>query len=108
MAKKIQSQAIQQYPPAYLRLADMRTRYRVSGSTIWNWAADESTGFPKPIRLGPNTTVWRIADLLQWEQKQAVKSGAACWNVSNHSKPPCYQNQYPTQGCKPSTKTSNG
>jgi predicted DNA-binding transcriptional regulator AlpA len=51
--------------PAYLRLADMRTRYRVSGSTIWKWC--HSNGLPAPHKLGANTTVWKLADLLQWE-----------------------------------------
>jgi predicted DNA-binding transcriptional regulator AlpA len=51
--------------PAYLRLADMRTRYRVSGSTIWNWC--KTNGLPAPLKLGANTTVWKLADLLQWE-----------------------------------------
>jgi predicted DNA-binding transcriptional regulator AlpA len=50
---------------AYLRLADMRTRYRVSGSTIWNWC--KTNGLPAPLKLGANTTVWKLADLLQWE-----------------------------------------
>jgi len=51
--------------PAYLRLTDMRTRYRVSGSTIWKWC--HSNGLPAPLKLGANTTVWKLADLLQWE-----------------------------------------
>lgn len=54
-------------PPAYLRLADMRVRYRVSGSTIWKWAADPESGFPRAVKLGPNTTAWRLAELLAWE-----------------------------------------
>ena len=62
--------------PAYLRLADMRARYRVSGSTIWKWAADPRSGFPKPIKLGANTTVWRLSDLLKWEDEQAAKGGS--------------------------------
>lgn len=51
--------------PAYLRLADMRARYSVSGSTIWNWC--KTNGLPAPHKLGANTTVWKLADLLQWE-----------------------------------------
>lgn len=54
-----------QHTPTYLRLADMRTRYRVSGSTIWKWC--HSNGLPAPLKLGANTTVWKLADLLQWE-----------------------------------------
>jgi predicted DNA-binding transcriptional regulator AlpA len=51
--------------PVYLRLADMRTRYSVSGSTIWNWC--KTNGLPAPLKLGANTTVWKLADLLEWE-----------------------------------------
>lgn len=62
----MKSQATQN-TPAYLRLTDLRTRYRVSGSTIWKWAATPSTGFPKPVKLGSNTTCWRLCDLQAWE-----------------------------------------
>ncbi len=55
--------------PAYLRLADMKARYRVSGSTVWKWC--HSNGLPAPVKLGANTTVWRLADLLQWEATRA-------------------------------------
>lgn len=52
-------------PPAYLRLADMRARYRVSGSTIWNWC--KTNNLPAPHKLGANTTVWKLTELLEWE-----------------------------------------
>ena len=58
-------QVNQQSTPAYLRLADMRARYRVSGSTIWKWRY--TNGLPAPISLGANTTCWRLSDLLAWE-----------------------------------------
>lgn len=58
-----------QTTPAYLRLADMRARYRVSGSTIWNWC--KTNGLPAPVKLGANTTVWKLADLLEWEAIRA-------------------------------------
>ena len=51
--------------PAYLRLADMKARYRVSGSTIWKWC--HTNGLPPPVFLGANTSCWRLADLLAWE-----------------------------------------
>lgn len=54
-------------PPAYLRLADVRARYRVSGSTIWKWASNPQSGFPKPVKLGANTTAWPLGKLLDWE-----------------------------------------
>jgi predicted DNA-binding transcriptional regulator AlpA len=58
-----------QQTPAYLRLTDMRSRYRVSGSTIWNWC--KTNDLPAPLKLGANTTVWKLADLLQWEASRA-------------------------------------
>ena len=51
--------------PAYLRLADMKARYRVSGSTIWKWR--HTNGLPAPYFLGSNTTCWKLTDLLAWE-----------------------------------------
>lgn len=62
-------------PPAYLRLADMRARYRVSGGTIWRWC--HNNGLPAPQKLGPNTTVWRLSDLLKWEEERASRGRAA-------------------------------
>ncbi len=62
-------QVNQQTTPTYLRLADMKTRYRVSGSTIWKWC--HTNGLPAPIALGANTSCWRLEDLLQWEATRA-------------------------------------
>jgi len=56
--------------PVYLRLADMRARYRVSGSTIWNWR--HTNGLPAPVKLGANTTCWRLCDLLEWEETRSA------------------------------------
>ena len=54
----------------FLRLAAVKTRYGVSPSTIWHWTKSQSNGFPKPIKLGANTTAWRLSDLLVWEQNR--------------------------------------
>ena len=35
----------------------------VSKST-W-WAGVKEGRFPKPVKLGPNTTVWRVSDILE-------------------------------------------
>lgn len=57
-------------PPAYLRLTDVRARYCVSAATIWKWAGDPKNSFPKPVKLGANTTAWRLAELLAWEESR--------------------------------------
>jgi predicted DNA-binding transcriptional regulator AlpA len=60
-----------QHPiPVYLRLADMRVRYRVSASTIWKWR--HTNELPAPYKLGANTTVWKLSDLLQWEATRTL------------------------------------
>lgn len=35
--------------------------FGVSKATVWRWAS--SGILPKPVKLGPNTTRWRVADL---------------------------------------------
>lgn len=41
----------------------------VSPATLWRWV--RSGKFPKPMKVGPNTTAWRVADVRQWLQAQA-------------------------------------
>ncbi|MCO7245252.1 AlpA family phage regulatory protein [Halomonas sp. Mc5H-6] len=42
-------------------------RFGVSEVTIWRWARDGVSDFPKPIKLGPNCTRWRLEDIEAWE-----------------------------------------
>ena len=41
----------------------------VSAATLWRWV--RLGKFPKPMKVGPNTTAWRVADVRQWLQAQA-------------------------------------
>ncbi len=41
-------------------------------STIWSWVAKGL--FPKPIKLGPRTTVWRGENLNEWEESLNVEA----------------------------------
>jgi predicted DNA-binding transcriptional regulator AlpA len=36
----------------------------ISKSTLWAWV--KSGKFPLPVKLGPRTTVWRVADVRTW------------------------------------------
>lgn len=38
-------------------------------SSIWRLV--QLGDFPKPIKLGPNMTVWRIGDVLDWLEEKA-------------------------------------
>ena len=46
----------------------------VGKSTIWAWIKQGK--FPNPIKLGPRTTVWQVADVRAWLSQQNGKLGA--------------------------------
>ena len=40
----------------------------VSPATLWRWV--RSGKFPKPMKVGPNTTAWRAGDVRAWLRAQ--------------------------------------
>lgn len=54
----------------YLTDRDVAARYRVGRATPWRWA-NEGT-FPKPVKLTPGCTRWRLADIQKWESSREV------------------------------------
>lgn len=50
-----------QTTPQFVSDRDLALRYGVCVSTIWRWA--QKGRIPQPLRLGPNTTRWNIADV---------------------------------------------
>ncbi len=46
----------------FLRLPDVLRLIPVSKSTWWQGVKDGR--YPKPVKLGPNTTAWRVRDLM--------------------------------------------
>lgn len=55
----------------YLTDRAVANRYDVTRQTIWRWVRKYS--FPSPVKIGPATTRWREADILEWEAKQGAK-----------------------------------
>ncbi len=45
----------------YLNVAQVAARYGVSSDTIYRWR--RTGNFPKPLRVGPGSTRWRLTDL---------------------------------------------
>lgn len=46
---------------AHVRLPVVRALHSISVPTVWRWV---KTGqLPAPVKLGPNTTAWRVGDL---------------------------------------------
>lgn len=50
-------------------------RLPVSQATIWRWV--KLGEFPKPVRLGPQTTAWRLEDVEGWESQRGAQLGQA-------------------------------
>ena len=58
-------------PCRLLRAKEVAALLSIHPITVFRWAA--SGRLPKPIRLGPATTVWRARDLREWlDRKQAA------------------------------------
>lgn len=51
---------------------DLSERYNVCRATPWNWA--KAGKFPKPKRIGPNTTRWDMDEVERFEAEQAGAS----------------------------------
>ena len=49
---------------------EVAARYGVTAPTVWRWVKTEA-GFPKPVKLSPGTTRWRLDELEAWEQFRA-------------------------------------
>lgn len=55
----------------YLSDRAVARRYDVSRATIWRWT-NTDPAFPKPIKLGPSITRWRLDELVHWEAGRAA------------------------------------
>jgi len=60
--------------PAYFSDRQVASRYNVDRTTWWRWVNNGQA--PKPIKLSPGCTRWRVSDLEQWEEerKQEVQA----------------------------------
>jgi prophage regulatory protein len=50
----------------FLTVGQVADRYGVSTDSIWRWKRDGA--FPKPFRVGPNCTRWRVSDLIDYDR----------------------------------------
>lgn len=46
-----------------------------SAPTLWRRVKDGT--FPRPLKLSPGVTAWRLRDIIEWQQAQAMQVGAA-------------------------------
>lgn len=51
----------------WLDIEEVAARFSVTPSTIWRWTREQRIPFPKPVRLTPRVTRWRLADIESFE-----------------------------------------
>jgi prophage regulatory protein len=54
----------------YLTVAQVAKRPGISPDTVWRWAG--AGDFPKPLKMGPNTTRWKLSDIHSYEAKLTI------------------------------------
>lgn len=61
------------HPSTSLRPKDAAAFLGLGLSTFWRWAKLRED-FPRPIKLGTRTTVYRLEDLTAWRDAQGQKA----------------------------------
>ncbi len=56
----------------HISVKQLAARYGVSPATLWRWT--KSGELPQPVKLGPNCTRWREADILAWERSRLAEA----------------------------------
>lgn len=57
-------------PETYLSDRQLGERYSVHHLTPRRWASEDPT-FPKPVKLSPGCTRWRLSEIEAWEVAKA-------------------------------------
>ena len=56
----------------YVRQRDVLRVVPIAPSTLWRWIGEGR--FPKPIKIGPACTAWRIEDVRAWIAARGASS----------------------------------
>lgn len=59
----------------YLTDHQVAARFGTSRATVWRWIK-RIPSFPKPIKLSPGTSRWKLSDLVRYESKVTLESAA--------------------------------
>ena len=54
--------------PVFVSVRSLAARYETAVNTVWRWVREGR--YPKPIKLGPAMTRWRLDEVIQWERRQ--------------------------------------
>lgn len=50
----------------YIRPGDLKSHYGIDRVTAWRWSRDDEIGFPRPIRLSANVSVYDTSEIDAW------------------------------------------
>lgn len=53
----------------YIPDIQVAKQFGVSRATIWRWAAKDPS-FPKPVKLSPGCSRWKIEDVQKWAESR--------------------------------------
>ncbi|WP_083293082.1 AlpA family transcriptional regulator [Hydrogenophaga sp. PML113] len=62
--KKLQALQAQMPQAGYIRQAGLLEVLPISPATLWRWVSKDV--FPKPVKLSPRVTAWRVEDVENW------------------------------------------
>ncbi len=54
----------------FLSDIEVAKRYGISRASVWRWVKNNSKA-PKPIKLSPGTTRWKLSELVEFEAQSA-------------------------------------
>lgn len=57
-----------EHDSALLRGAEVRSKLRISKSTLYKWVADGA--LPAPIKLGTRASAWRASEISAWMENR--------------------------------------
>lgn len=57
----------------YLSDTQLANRFGVHRTTVRRWVHSDPS-FPKPVKLSPGSTRWKLEDIEQWEASRAEAS----------------------------------
>lgn len=60
-------------PHKGLRVGGVAAKFGIGVSSVW-FRTKTEPGFPQPIKIGPNTTIWIESDLDEFVEQQIAKT----------------------------------
>lgn len=59
---------------SYASDADLALHFGINRATVWKWVRDY--GFPAPVKLSPQMSRWKWADIEAWETSKSKTNAA--------------------------------